>query len=208
MSTDDVEELAALEALARSIDVSDSEDSESSSEETEAVSPPTAPAAEAQTIQPAAASHRLTDLFLSLDTSSIQFSQSFIEEEVDDEEEEMDDDEEEEEKKEPEKAVVRDTTAVLQVNSSSYRTAVVVEEGGGQEEMSIGIDSEDADGPGEAIAEEMAAADLEDQLGRGDLEAQTLTEEVNARKILTVFFILDTLTVKNLATFLEILFRL
>ena len=200
MSTDDVEELAALEALARSIDVSDSEDSESSSEETEAVSPPTAPAAEAQTIQPAAASHRLTDLFLSLDTSSIQFSQSFIEEEVDDDEEE--------EKKEPEKAVVRDTTAVLQVNSSSYRTAVVVEEGGGQEEMSIGIDSEDADGPGEAIAEEMAAADLEDQLGRGDLEAQTLTEEVNARKILTVFFILDTLTVKNLATFLEILFRL
>ena len=208
MSTDDVEELAALEALARSIDVSNSEDSESSSEETEAVSPPTAPAAEAQTIQPAAASHRLTDLFLSLDTSSIQFSQSFIEEEVDDDEEEMDDDEEEEEKKEPEKAVVRDTTAVLQVNSSSYRTAVVVEEGGGQEEMSIGIDSEDADGPGEAIAEEMAAADLEDQLGRGDLEAQTLTEEVNARKILTVFFILDTLTVKNLATFLEILFRL
>ena len=208
MSTDDVEELAALEALARSIDVSDSEDSESSSEETEAVSPPTAPAAEAQTVQPAAASHRLTDLFLSLDTSSIQFSQSFIEEEVDDDEEEMDDDEEEEEKKEPEKAVVRDTTAVLQVNSSSYRTAVVVEEGGGQEEMSIGIDSEDADGPVEAIAEEMAAADLEDQLGRGDLEAQTLTEEVNARKILTVFFILDTLTVKNLATFLEILFRL
>ena len=205
MSTDDVEELAALEALARSIDVSDSEDSESSSEETEAVSPPTAPAAEAQTIQPAAASHRLTDLFLSLDTSSIQFSQSFIEEEVDDDEEE---EEEEEEKKEPEKAVVRDTTAVLQVNSSSYRTAVVVEEGGGQEEMSIGIDSEDADGPGEAIAEEMAAADLEDQLGRGDLEAQTLTEEVNARKSLTVFFILDTLTVKNLATFLEILFRL
>ena len=208
MSTDDVEELAALEALARSIDVSDSEDSETSTEETEAVSPPTAPAAEAQTVQPAAASHRLTDLFLSLDTSSIQFSQSFIEEEVDDDEEEMDDDEEEEEKKEPEKAVVRDTTAVLQVNSSSYRTAVVVEEGGGQEEMSIGIDSEDADGPGEAIAEEMAAADLEDQLGRGDLEAQTLTEEVNARKILTVFFILDTLTVKNLATFLEILFRL
>jgi hypothetical protein len=163
MSTDELEELVALEALASSVDISESEDSESASEDDEA-RPPTAEAVTEKTekeisFQPEAkpkASHKLTDLFLSLDTSAIQFAR-------------LGNDEEEEEEDEDEEAEPCDAG----------------ERGGGGggggevQETSIGIDIEEEQ---PVVLAEMIVEEEQEQIIQDSLHHQTLPDEVPVLK--------------------------